>query len=436
VIRPLWAKKAAERRAAKKQAEAPKPPPPHRRSLSHVGGSVDTGGSRAEGLALARALEVQPAQAPSDEPSEGEDRAHVHGFHTYPARMHPLTASRLVEAFSKKGGTVLDPFCGSGTVLVEAMVAGRAVVGTDLNPIAVRLSLTKTRPRTPSDLAALVAAARLVAAFAKDRRLARAGATRRLPKEDVEAFDPHVLLELDSLRAGIDEKAPGLLKADLFMVLSAILVKLSRKRGDTSEQLGARRIAAGYPSKLFVRKAEELARRVADLEALLPKPRPTVRVALDDAIRLSTVADGSIDLALTSPPYAGTYDYLAHHALRLRWLGLDTSALQHGELGARRTYASLGPREAGEAWAGELKATLSSIERVLRPGGLLVLLIGDSAVGTLALRAHEIVEASARGTRMECVARASQERPHFHGPTSPVFRSSPRREHALLLRRR
>jgi DNA methylase len=239
-----------------------------------VGGATDIGGSRAEGLALAAALEVQPAQAPGSEPAEGEDRAHVHGFHTYPARMHPLTASRLVEAFSPARATLLDPFCGSGTVLVEAMIAGRSAIGTDLNPIAVRLAATKTRARAPGELEALVAAARMVSDYAKDRRLARAGATRRLPREDVVAFDPHVLLELDGLRAGIEEKAPGLLRADLFIVLSAILVKLSRKRGDTSEALGARRIAAGYPSKLFVRKAEELARRLAELEALLPKPRP------------------------------------------------------------------------------------------------------------------------------------------------------------------
>jgi DNA modification methylase len=419
--------------SAPKEPEAPKP---RRRSLSHVGGAADIGGSRPEGLALASAVEVEPAQAPGDEPSEGEERAHVHGFHTYPARMHPRTASRLVRAFSAARETVLDPFCGSGTVLVEAMVAGRAAVGTDLNPIAVRLAATKTRPRAPGELEALVAAARVASDHAKERRLARAGATRRLPAEDVAAFDAHVLLELDGLRAGIEEKAPGLLRADLFMVLSAILVKLSKKRGDTSEALGPRRLAAGYPSKLFVRKAEELARRLRELDRVVPSPRPSVRVALDDAVKLSTIAAASVDLALTSPPYAGTYDYLAHHAMRVRWLGLDASALSSHEMGARRRYASLGPAEARAAWTGELRALLASVERVLVPGGRLVMMLGDAAVKTTPLRAHELVELAARSTSMECVARASQDRPHFHGPTIHAFEHAPRREHALLLRKR
>jgi DNA modification methylase len=168
----------------------------------------------------------------------------------------------------------------------------------------------------------------------------------------------------------------------------------------------------------------------------LPKPRPGVGVALDDAARLSTIHAGSVDLALTSPPYAGTYDYLAHHAMRLRWLGLDASVLERGEMGSRRRYATLGPAEALAAWGSELVTVLQSVERVLRRGGMLVLMLGDSAVGTTPLRAHEIVEVSARGTNMECIARASQERPHFHGPTVHAFKHAPRREHALLLRKR
>lgn len=249
-------------------------------------------------------------------------------------------------------------------------------------------------------------------------------------------FDPHVLLELDSLRTGIGEAAESL-GTDLSMVLSSILVKLSRKRGDTSEETDTtRRLAGGYPSSLLVRKTEELAARLAELEALLPSPRPRARVVLDDAARLASVRDASVDLMLTSPPYAGTYDYLAHHALRARWLGLDARGLERGEVGARRRYADLRGAEGRAAWAGELERILASAERVLRRGSLLVLLLGDSAVAGVPLRADEMVLAAAERTRMECVARASQTRPHFHGPSAEAFRGKPRAEHALLLRRR
>jgi SAM-dependent methyltransferase len=403
-----------------------------RRSLSNVGGAVDLGGSRAEALALAGALEVAPATTGE---GEGEDRAHVHGFHTYPARMHPATATRLIEAFASPGSNVLDPFCGSGTVLVEAMRLGSTAIGTDLNPLAVRLATIKTKPHSPVQLNDLVFAAGEAAAFAKERRQARAGATRRYPQEDVAMFDPHVLLELDSLRAAVEKMAEPL-RADLSIVLSSILVKLSRKRGDTSEDKSARRLAGGYPSSLFVRKTKELAARLAELEALLPSPRPRARVAEDDAARLASVPDASINLVLTSPPYAGTYDYLAHHALRVRWLGLDARGLERGEVGARRRYADLPPAEARNAWAGELGRILASADRVLRKGGLLVLLLGDSAVAQEPLRADDMVAAAAAKTRLECVARASQSRPHFHGPTARAFQKRARSEHALLLVRR
>jgi SAM-dependent methyltransferase len=405
--------------------------PRKRRSLTHVGGTIETEGEVAAARALAHALDV----APSTDADDDVSRAHVHGFHTYPARMHPATAARLVQAFVPPGGRVLDPFCGSGTVLVEALVLGRGPLGVDLNPLAVRLARCKTRPRTAAELDHLVAQARACAAHADERRRTKAGATRRFPAEDINLFEPHVLLELDSLRAKIaatrDDPA-----RDLSLVLSAILVKLSRKRGDTSAHVAPRRTAPGYAAKLFVQKAEDLARRLAALGALLPSPppRPAV-VAQDDATVLRTLPPGPVDAIVTSPPYAGTYDYVAHHALRLRWLGLDATPLARGELGARSAYRRIDPRAAGETWSNELARFLHAAARVLPHGGPLVMLMADSAVGGVALRADVIVADTARACGFVPAARASQPRPHFHGPTMAAFHARPRAEHAILLRR-
>ncbi len=411
-----------------------------RRSLTNVGGEVETSGDREAASILARAIEVEPN---ADEGAE--DRAHVHGFHVYPARAHPTTVRRLIESLAPPGGTVLDPFCGSGTVLVEAMLAGRGAIGTDLNPIAVMLARAKTFPRGPERTAALVDAARGVFDFAEKRRKAKAGATKRLPREDVAIFAPHVLLELDGIRAGIAE-APPETRPELSLVLSSILVKLSTRRGDTSEAEVEKRIGAGYPAKLFVKKTEELARRFDELATLLHRSldpgagAPRVRVYEDDATVLKKVEDASIDAVITSPPYVGTYDYLTHHELRMRWLGLDARKLARGEIGARRNYERLSPRDAMLGWEQELGKLLHALARVMKPDAPLVLLIADSAIGPVAraepIRADDVVARVAeRGGELVPIARASQARPHFHGPTAGAFKGRPRYEHALLLRR-
>jgi hypothetical protein len=411
-----------------------------RRSLSHVGGPAEVEGPAPEAALLARALDVERAPAPRaarwEARDDDPDRVHVHGFHSYPARMHPATAARLVEVLVPPGGRVLDPFCGSGTVLVEALLAGREAIGRDASPLAVALSWLKVRPRRAVELAHLRQEAQALRAEADRRRKTRAGATRRYPPEDVELFEPHVLLELDSLSAGIERLEDDGARRDLSLVLSAILIKVSRQQGDTGETGGPRRVAPGYTSLLFRKKAEELADRLAAMHDALPDPPARAEVRLDDAASLTSVRPRSVDAVITSPPYVATYDYLAHHAVRLRWLGLESRLFSKREVGSRRRYARLSPTAARSAWTREVAGFLGAIAKVVRPGAPVALLLADSAIGATALRADEILREAMASLPLELVARASQERPHFHRATQAAFREAPRREHALLLRRR
>ena len=68
----------------------------------------------------------------------------THNFHPYPAKFVPQIPRILIEALTDVGDTVLDPFCGSGTSLVEASILQRYSVGFDLNPIAGLISRVKT----------------------------------------------------------------------------------------------------------------------------------------------------------------------------------------------------------------------------------------------------------------------------------------------------
>ncbi len=413
--------------APRARADRPAPEKKKRRALSHVGGEVRAvGGSERDRELLTRALAVDA--------DEQQVMAHVHGFHSYPARLHPQTARRLIEGFSPPGGRVLDPFCGSGTVLVEARLAERQAFGVDANPLAVELATLKSRGSTLAFEDELVTAANAVSEHADARRLAKQGPTRRYGAEDREAFDPHVLLELDGLRAGIQRIESRDIRRALLLVLSSTLTKVSKRQGDTAPRAAQKRLAGGFTIRLFTAKAKELAQRLHDFSAILPASSPPAKCAVGDARDLALIKRHSIDLIVSSPPYPGVYDYFDHHALRLRWLGLEEQRFEEKEIGSRRRLTGLGFQAAVAKWIEEFGACLDAFREALAPGGSIALVIADSVLGGRALYADESLAVLAQDHGLSLATRASHERPYFHEPTRAAFRTNPRREHVLVLR--
>jgi len=81
---------------------------------------------------------------------KGADTKYLtHGFHSYPAMMIPQIAEKLIDKFLKGGKVILDPFCGSGTVLVEAMIKNKKAYGIDINPLTKLIATTKSTPINP-----------------------------------------------------------------------------------------------------------------------------------------------------------------------------------------------------------------------------------------------------------------------------------------------
>lgn len=78
-----------------------------------------------------------------------------HEFYRYPARFTPGFARSAITAFTRRGDLVLDPFVGGGTTLIEARLAGRLAIGSDLNPLAVFVSRIKSRPHSKPELDAV-----------------------------------------------------------------------------------------------------------------------------------------------------------------------------------------------------------------------------------------------------------------------------------------
>lgn len=390
-----------------------------RRALSQIGGPVRAHGEDALAGLLTRAWER----------AEREDQdVLTHGFHSWPARMHWALARTILEGTGAR--TVLDPFCGGGTVLVEARVAGARSTGVDLNPLAIRLCEVKCDARPPEARRRFLANAEQVAAASEARVRGRVPIRVDLPPQEIEWYAPHVLKELGGLLEEIRTVSPFADRRALAMVFSSIVIKVSRQRADTAERVAAKRIRKGLATEFFLRKAHELAGRWARLAAVAKGPPPELLEV--DALRLSIHPwwrRRKADLILTSPPYGGTYDYAAHHRRRIAWLGLDDRKLRRHEMGSRRSLT----RDEGIArWEREVDSMLSSMRAVLSDDGLIVLVTGDAQIGEGPVGRHRI-EAPAQlarlapRRRLRVAAVASQRRVDYRG-------GPPRQEHLVALR--
>ena len=175
-------------------------PPAHkRRPLSARAGAVSLAGdpAAAEQLRAALCVPPLPEQFTAEERALVEKSLSVHLFHSFAARTHPLTVRHLLSRVVP-GQTVLDPFCGSGTVLVEAALRGAQGAGLDLGALQVRLSRFKATPMPASMRRALLRLAEQVAQASLDRVERRQRPGRNW--DDPRHYEPHVYLELCGLR--------------------------------------------------------------------------------------------------------------------------------------------------------------------------------------------------------------------------------------------
>ena len=79
----------------------------------------------------------------------------THDFYRYPARFSPMFARAAIEAFTEPGDTILDPFAGGATSLVEALAHGRNAVGVDISQLAVFLARAKTSLLSRKEIAVI-----------------------------------------------------------------------------------------------------------------------------------------------------------------------------------------------------------------------------------------------------------------------------------------
>lgn len=410
------------RQRSDRRATSKRPPSGQRRSVSQHGGRIDSAGDANVAALLVKAWRS----------IAGEGRRLTHGIHAYPARLHPDVVRFLIEQFSQPGDIVVDPFAGSGTTLVESLALGRRAFGSDVNPIANAIERVKTVRRPGPARRAIEQAASDIANFAL--RTVRAGWDDEQPtpvelQPFLRSFEPDILRELAILKDGISRVADPETRYALTVVFSSILVRVSNRRAETSDEEREGRAPSGAASRMFRDRAVELGAALADLSREAPKDAPDPLVARADALRLP-LRDRCAKLVLTSPPYLGTYDYFGVQELRGSLLGLDLRATQTHEIGSRGSAAAH-PASALPRFRDDLVVSFDEVRRVLADDGTFVLIIGDSSVRGRHVDGMRIAEEAVTGAKMRCIAVASETRPRTWGPT----RQFERREHLIVVKK-
>jgi DNA modification methylase len=236
-------------------------------------------------------------------------------------------------------GTVLDPFSGVGTTLVEAIEHGHHAIGFEINPYAALASRTKAN-------AYLIPLDKLLAESARFNVFYSQKASNdykprsRVPvgfKTRAEFYSPKVLHKVLIVQDFINSINDESLR-DLFrLAFAATMVSYSNYSYEPS--LG-RRVAAGrqeiedFPvGQEIAKKLKEMTDDVAWLQARVAGKKPHAEVINASFFDCANhVAANTVDLVITSPPYLNNYHYNRNTRPQLYWLGFTHKPSDFNEL--------------------------------------------------------------------------------------------------------
>lgn len=350
-------------------------------------------------------------------------------IHPFPARMAPDIAQRSLE-WAGSGGRIIDPMCGSGTVLRAAVERGLDCVGVDIDPLAVLMTKAWVTP---------VESYRIVHDAMELCRRAKAYKTAELVKpadEETENFigywfAPDQRKQLARLATALRRtRWPSRDLLSLAMSRVIVTKEMAASLARDTSHSRPHRVAVTNDYDVFAGflTASRLIARRHQAQAI----RGRAQVAQGDARHLSAVPDASFDMAVTSPPYLNAIDYMRGHRLTLVWLGYAIATLRDirsTSVGAERGPAAgtfdvdpfiLEPgrkivAERHRRWlrryAQDMTAAMTEMRRVVRPGGRVTIVVGNSVIGGATMDNAALIRSVATEQGMEALGRFTREIP-------------------------
>ena len=304
---------------------------------------------------------------------DDDTKEYTHGLHNYPAVMVCPISRNIISLVRgiQPVNALLDPFSGSGTVVVEGMLNGvPTVAGNDINPLALLLTKVKTTPLDCDKLKKEAAAVKksIVEAIEKNKTQLDAvddyianevgldisgkkgwgdsapqylkqfcsekGMDITIPefKNIGYWFRPRVILELAIEKAAIENVKDKDIRDFIFVAMSESIRLVSNRRNGEFKmfRMPAPKVLTFRPD-VYAEFEKILDRNIEKMEDFVAKLKengsmPKVSIFRNSACTLEDVPNDTYDLIVTSPPYGDsrtTVAYGEYSRLSLQWINLD-----------------------------------------------------------------------------------------------------------------
>lgn len=253
----------------------------------------------------------------------------THGLHKYPAKFFPELPRWLIKRYSQENDRILDPFAGSGTTNVEALLTNRNSVGIDVDPFSRYIAKVKVTPLQEKELK-LAQKVLLESILNYHSSFVNKCDLPDFPYRD-KWFNKEILFELTYLRKQIQQLDADDMIKDFFRVcLSSIIRSVSNADDNCTRTVIRKKLnKLVKPSDALNRFAKTVLTKVPKMIAFSQNYPDDITVDFPEDMDARNIKyeEDYFNLAVTSPPYVNAVDYPRTHQLEMYWLGFAQGSL-------------------------------------------------------------------------------------------------------------
>ena len=299
---------------------------------------------------------------------------------SYRACYKPQLPNFFIDIFTKEGDTVYDPFAGRGTTLLEAALMNRKIISNDVNP----LSLILTKPRLNIPTLEQI-----------ENRLSEINFETVKAKIDLSMFFNNdteseiVTLKNKLLDSDIDNWirmiSTNRLTGHSAGFFSGYTLPPNQAASQKSQLVINKRLGITPPYKntkeIILKKSKSLLRNInSKLVARLRKISTSAIFSSIDSRKTSHIANDSINLTVTSPPFLNIVKYADDNWLRCWFNNIEISEVE-SRINLCKTV---------EAWSLLMASVFDELYRITIPGGWIAFEVGEVNNGRIRLDEHVV----------------------------------------------